>query len=175
MRNVILLLIVTKDTLRIAIKNIGANINSNSDDYSEVFTADDKTMYFASRREIPKSGNRHPDTKFDENIFISKKVNGSWALATTAGKNITTKYCEAPLYINSTNDKLYIYAGYENGGDIKVSVNKKGIWKTPEPIPFGINTRGSETSFTISPSGNEIYYVTDNGKEESRRKRYLLH
>jgi outer membrane protein OmpA-like peptidoglycan-associated protein/tetratricopeptide (TPR) repeat protein len=158
-------LIVTKDTLRISIDNIGPNINSNSDDYSEVFTADGKTIYFASRREILKSGKRHPDTKFDENIFVSHLNNGSWDPATSAGKELTTKYCEAPLYINSTNDMLYVYAGYANNGDIKVSLNKKGIWKTPEPVPYSINTRGSETSFTFSPSGNEIYFVSDYGKD----------
>ena len=61
-------------------------------------------------------------------------VHGNWQLH--AGKNITTKYCETPLYINSTGDRLYIYAGYENGGDIMMSVNKKGEWKTPEPVPY---------------------------------------
>jgi outer membrane protein OmpA-like peptidoglycan-associated protein/tetratricopeptide (TPR) repeat protein len=157
-------LIVMKDTLRVSIDNLGPNINSGSDEYSEVFTADGKTMYFASRKELPKSGKRHPDTKFDENILISRFNNGSWEPATSAGKELTTKYCEAPLYINSNNDTLYVYAGYVNNGDIKVSVNKKGIWKTPGQIPYGINTRGSETSFTFSPSGKEIYYVSDHGK-----------
>ncbi len=155
---------ITKDTMRISIDNIGPNINSNSDDYSEIFTSDGETIYFASRRELPKSGTRKSDTKFDENIFISTLKNGSWIPATLAGKELTTKYCETPLYINSTNDILYVYAGYENNGDIKVSINKKGIWKKPDRISFAINTRGSETSFTISPSGKEIYYVTDNGK-----------
>jgi tetratricopeptide (TPR) repeat protein len=56
-------LIITKDTLRISINNLGANINSNSDDYSEVLTKDGQTIYFASRREIPKSGKRHPGRK----------------------------------------------------------------------------------------------------------------
>jgi len=37
--------IVTKDTLRISIENLGPNINSNSDDYSEVLSADGKTIY----------------------------------------------------------------------------------------------------------------------------------
>jgi outer membrane protein OmpA-like peptidoglycan-associated protein len=157
-------LIVTKDTLRISVENLGPNINSNSDDYSEVLSADGKTIYFASRRELPKSGKRHPDTKFDENIFISRFNNGSWVPATLAGKDLTTKYCETPLYINSANDMLYVYEGYTNNGDIKVSLNKKGAWKTPGQVPYGINTRGSETSFTFSPSGNEIYFVSDHGK-----------
>jgi len=157
-------LVISKDTLRISIDNAGPNINSNSDDYSEIFTADGKTIYFASRRELQKSGNRKSDTKFDENIFTSWLKDDSWEPATIAGKELTTKYCETPLYINSTNDILYVYAGYENNGDIKVSINKKGIWKKPDRVPFAINTRGSETSFTISPTGKEIYYVTDNGK-----------
>ena len=157
-------LVLTKDTMRISIENAGPNLNSGSDDYSEILTADGKTMYFASRRELSKSGSCYSDTKFDENIFTSRVNNGSWEPTTLAGKNLTTKYCETPLYINSTNDMLYVYAGYENNGDIKVSINKKGIWETPEPVPYGINTRGSETSFTFSPSGKEIYYISDNGK-----------
>ncbi|MCX6325283.1 MAG: OmpA family protein [Bacteroidia bacterium] len=157
-------LIITKDTLRIGIKNPGGNINSSSDDYSEIFTADGTTMFFGSRREMPKSSSYYPDSKFDENIFISRQNNGSWGFAVSAGTDLKTKFCETPLYINQTGDKLYIYSGYEKGGDIKVSVNKKGKWKTPESVPFVINSSGSETSFCFSPQGNEIYYVTDNGK-----------
>jgi outer membrane protein OmpA-like peptidoglycan-associated protein len=156
---------ITKDTLSIAITNTGANINSNSDDYSEILSADSKTMYFASRREMPKSSNYYSDSKFDENIFVSQQNLGSWSLAASAGNNLLTKYCETPLYINSANDLLYIYAGYKNNGDIMVSENKKGKWKTPAPVSFRINSKKSETSFTFNPAGNEIYYVTDNKKD----------
>ena len=155
---------ITRDTLRVTITNIGANINSNSDDYSELLSSDGKTMYFASRRGMPNSHNYYADSKFDENIFISQQIMGSWGLAVNAGKNLATKYCETPIYINSTNDRLYTYAGYKNGGDIMVSDMKKGQWKTPEPVSFGINSKSSETSFTFSPSGNEIYFVSDNKK-----------
>ena len=50
---------------------MGPNINSIADDYSGIVAPDGKTMFFASRRELPKTDKRHPDTKFDENIFIS--------------------------------------------------------------------------------------------------------
>ena len=158
-------IIVTKDTLRIGIDNLGININSNADDYSEIFSADGETLYFGSRRELPESGKRYPDTKFDENIFSSIMINGSWGISAIVGKDLTTKFSESPLFINSSSDILYIYTGYENGGDIMMSKNKKGLWRNPEPVPFNINSNGSETSFTFSPSGNEIYFVTDNGKD----------
>jgi outer membrane protein OmpA-like peptidoglycan-associated protein len=158
-------LLITKDTLRIEIKNVGPNINSGADDYAEVFSADGKTMYFASRREFSKSSTLYGDGKYDENIFFSTILNGTWGTAAAAGKNINTNYCETPLYINPAGDELFIYAGYQNGGDIKVSYQKKGEWKTPSDVSYNINSSGAETSFTFNPSGNEIWFVTDKGKD----------
>ncbi len=156
---------VTKDTLRIEIKNAGSNINSNADDYAEIFSADGETMYYASRRELSKSSTRYDDSRFDENIFISSSVNGSWTFPATLGKNLVTDLCETPLFLSPTGEELYIYAGYENGGDIMVSVQKRGKWRPPSQIPFRINTKGSETSFTFNPSGDQVWYVSDNGRE----------
>jgi outer membrane protein OmpA-like peptidoglycan-associated protein len=156
---------VTKDTLRLEIKNTGSNINSNADDYAELLSADGETMYYASRREISKKSTKYDDSRFDENIFLSTVSDGQWTYPVTPGKNLVTELCETPLYLTPTGEELYIYAGYENGGDIMVSERRRGKWRSPSSIPFKINTRGSETSFTFSPSGNEIWYVTDHGKE----------
>lgn len=162
---------LTQDTLRIKIENFGANINSTADDYSQLFTTDGKIIYFGSRRQIPKSGKRYDDTKFDENIFVSNIINGTWSPSIPAGKNLVTKYCETPLFIDPLRTRLFIYAGYENGGDIKmVTTNKKGEWKSPVALPYPINSIGSETSFTISPTGNEIYFVTDSRKDNTGGK-----
>jgi outer membrane protein OmpA-like peptidoglycan-associated protein len=158
-------LTLTKDTLNADITNLGPNINSPDDDYSEVISSDGMTIYFASRRETPKSSDAYYDSKLDENIFVSHFSIDSWEPSVSAGKNLTTKYCEAPLYLSNSNDDLYIYEGYENMGDIKVSVNKNGKWSLPGLIPFKINSTGRETSFTFTPSGDEIWFVTDNGKD----------
>jgi len=156
---------ITRNPLKVEIANLGANINSVSDDYSEIQTPDGKYMYFASRRERENPGKPNEDTKFDENILISVADSGSWNLATPIDKNLITEFCETPLFIDSAGSRLFIYAGYENGGDIMMAVKKNGVWKTPEQPPYPINTSGSETSFCLSPSGNEIYFVTDNGKD----------
>ena len=63
-------LLITADTLRINIENAGQIINSVSDDYSAIVSADGETMFFASRRELPKSSSYYTDSKFDENIFF---------------------------------------------------------------------------------------------------------
>jgi outer membrane protein OmpA-like peptidoglycan-associated protein/tetratricopeptide (TPR) repeat protein len=156
---------VTRDTLRVEIKNLGSGINSNADEYAELLSTDGKTIFFASRRQLSKSSTEYEDAKFDENIFFSTIVNLGWGMPVSIGKNLTSKYCETPLYLDPAGEELYIYAGYENGGDIRVSMNKRGEWKKPEPVSFNINSSGTETSMTFSPSGQEIWFVSDHGKE----------
>jgi outer membrane protein OmpA-like peptidoglycan-associated protein len=156
---------ITSDTLEVIIENLGSAINSTADEYSETISNDGKTMYYASRRALtPKASNYHEDTRFDENIFKSVDTDGRWSDGILAGDKITTKYCETPLFLDGTGDLLYIYAGYEGGGDITVSENKRGEWRAPEPVKIGINGKATETSFCISPSGEEIAFVSDRRK-----------
>jgi outer membrane protein OmpA-like peptidoglycan-associated protein/tetratricopeptide (TPR) repeat protein len=159
-------LAVTKDTLRLEITNIGGNINSSADDYSEVLISGGKSILFASRRALTaKAKNYYKDTKFDENIFSADYVNGAWGVAMLFDKNLITKFCETPLYMNDSGTLLYIYAGYEGDGDIMVSVLKRGKWKTPVPVKFKLNSKFPESSFTMSPKGDLIAFVSDRGKK----------
>ncbi len=156
---------VTHDTLHVDLMNLGSAINSDADEYSEVISRDNKTIYFASRRQLSKSSTFYDDTRYDENIFLSSSVDGKWGPAVTAGKQIVSPLCESPLYVNATGEEMYMYTGYENDGDIKLSLKKKGEWRAPVPVPFKINTGGSESSFTFSPSGTEVWFVTNKGKD----------
>lgn len=153
-------LIVTQDTLRIEIENLGENINSAFDDFSEILTGDGRELYFASRREAEKITGGS-----DQNIFYSALTDSSWMPSVLAGENITTKFSETPVHIDSTGNILYIYAGYENNGDIKMSARRKGKWNYPQDIPYPVNTDGSETSFFIGSAGTEIYFVSDGGRD----------
>lgn len=156
---------ITKDTMRIEINNIGANINSESDDFSPVLTYDGMSIYFASKRKYKSKAGSSGDLRKDENIYFSQKSGGKWSIAAIAGDDLNSDYNEAPVYIDSAGTRLYVYSGFENGGDIKVAAIKKGEWKTPENIPFSLNSTGSETSLSFHPAGNEIYFVTNEGKD----------
>jgi hypothetical protein len=156
---------IIKDTIDIEILNPGANINSSGDDFSPVFTRSGTTLYFASQRPSAKTSVNTAPGRTDENIYFSRLVSGKWSIASSAGEDLNTSYNESPVYIDSAEIRLYIYSGYENGGDIKVSENRKGDWRSPLNPLFDINTSASETSIAFAPSGNEIYYVTNDGKD----------
>jgi tetratricopeptide (TPR) repeat protein len=158
--------IIMGDSLAIEIRNMGASVNSAADEYSEVVSHDGEKMYFASRRAMQDgSKNYYSDTRFDENIYRSDFENGKWSVSLPAGKKLKTEFCETPLDIDATGTILYIYTGYEGNGDIQVSEFKKGEWRSPEPESFGINSEDPETSFSISPSGKEIAFISDRGKK----------
>jgi hypothetical protein len=156
---------IIKDTIDIDIKNMGANINSSNDDFSPVFTRSGTTLYFGSQRSSAKTSGNALSGRSDENIYFSSLVSGKWNIASAAGEDLNTSYNESPVFIDSAETRLYIYSGYENGGDIKVSENRKGDWRSPINPPFAINTSASEISVAFAPSGNEIYYVTNEGKD----------
>lgn len=159
-------LILTRDTVRVEIKNLGGNVNSNADDYSPVLTSDAKKMFFASRRpRKDKQVSKYRDTKFDENIYVTEYNDGKWSVAVPGAKNLNTEYCEIPLFIDNSGSLLYIYAGFRGRGDIMVSEFRKGDWRVPEPVKFGLNSDKTESSFAISPDGREIAFVSDRGKK----------
>ena len=155
---------ITKDTLPADIQNAGEKINSYADEYSEILTSDGKKLYFASRKAIdPNARNYYKDSKLDENIYISENLGGNWNEALPGGKNLMTAFCETPLFIDRSGEVIYVYVGYEGNGDIKYSELKKGEWKPLKGEPFGLNSKDPETSFCISPSGEEIAFVSDRG------------
>lgn len=155
---------ITKDTLKIDIQNAGEKINSDADEYSEIISSDGKKLYFASRKALnPDARNYYKDSKLDENIFVSENLDGKWNVAIPEGKNLMTGFCETPLFIDKSGEVIYVYVGYEGNGDIKYSELKKGEWKPLRGEPFGLNTSDPETSFCISPSGEEIAFISDRG------------
>ncbi len=158
---------ITRDTIRIEIKNFGSAMNSESDEYCIVPSYNGNRIYFASRKAInPKPSNHYDDTKYDENILFSDFVNGEWTKAISAGKKINTPYCETPLFLSGAEERLFIYTGYEGNGDIMVSRLKKGEWQKPGKEKIGLSTgKYSETSICLSPDGNEIAFIRDQGKK----------
>jgi tetratricopeptide (TPR) repeat protein len=156
---------ILKDTMKVDIQNAGKSINSDADEYSVIITSDGSRLYFASRKALNQNANNyHKDNKLDENIFTSQFTDGKWADAVPVGKNLMTQFSETPLFIDKSGEVLYIYVGYEGEGDIKYSEFRKGEWKPLKREPFGITSNEPETSFCISPSGDEIAFISDRGK-----------
>ena len=153
---------MVNNPVRVIINNLGERINSKYDDYNPVLHPKQDFLYFTSRRETEKKDKRYEgDNKYLENIFISEQAGELWRKPKMIEKRLDSKGNESVVAISSDGNKIYLYNGDVNGGDILVSELKKGDWKSPKSISGKISSKNKETTITFSPDGKEMVFVSD--------------
>lgn len=154
---------ITKDTVSIVIINVGKGINSKYPEYSAVVTADEKNMYFTSRRSSTTGGGIPAgDVFYYEDIYHSTKgPDGRWGTARNVKGLINTKDHEGTVAITPDGKKMIIYRHKNNGDLYESELGEGGSWGIPKSLE-GINSKHRETHATYSPDGKTIYFVSDN-------------
>lgn len=145
--------------------NLGPNINSEFFEYFPSMTVDEKTILFTRRLPEPRS-----PTKYNEDFYIAKKVNGEWQKAENMGAPINTEINEGAPSL-AANGQLMIYAACEifgnyGGGklgkgscDLFYSVKNNQVWTKPINLGGVINTNNWETQPSFSADGKSLYFV----------------
>src|ERR1035437_4481036 len=100
---------------KIVITDMGKNINSRFDDYDAVFTGNDSTIFFTSRREDVIGGRIDYDEKYYEDIYFSKLTKNGWLPSENIGSPINTRKHEAVISISSDGKRIYFYKGVNQG------------------------------------------------------------
>lgn len=153
---------LVNNPVRVIINNLGERVNSEYDDYNPVLHPNLDIMYFTSRRETDGKDRRFEgDNKFYENVFTSEQAGDVWKKAKILDNKLDSKGNESVLTISPDGNKIYLYNGNENGGDIMVSELKKGSWKSPKGISRRILTKDKETTIAFSPDGTEMFFVSN--------------
>ncbi len=100
---------------KIMITDMGSNINSKYDDYDAVFTGNDSTVFFTTRRQDVTGGRIDFDEKYYEDIYYSKLKKNGWTPSVNIGNPINTKKHEAVISVSSDGNRLYFYKGVNQG------------------------------------------------------------
>ncbi len=152
------------DKTRITIINVGKAINSSFSDYAPVISADGKMMVFTSRR--PVSGKDIAKNREGmETVYVSyynekkkkwsdaKKLND---LINQAGRH------NSAIGLSNDGQTLLLYRDDATGnGDIYESKLNGDEWMEPVMMPDPINSDDHESSASMSPDGQTIYFVSD--------------
>jgi outer membrane protein OmpA-like peptidoglycan-associated protein len=153
---------------RVVISNPGKSINSVDDDYNPVLSADEKTMYFTSRRLQNEKDRRNPfDNKFFEDIYFTRYDAGRWSEAQRMESPLNSRKNRTnnAVVALSVDDKImYLYEGHRNAGDILTSENQMDTWSKPKPLKGKVNSKSRETSLCLTKDGNTMYFISDNKK-----------
>ena len=112
--------------------NLGANVNSSSEDNEPGVTPNGNTLYFTSKR----GGN------YD--IWQSIYSGGQWQPATRTPYVYSSSYDGNPAFLQSTYLEMYLTSNRGGNMDIYQSVYRNGRWQTPSRLPSTVNTGYSE-------------------------------
>jgi len=143
--------------------NLGPNINSEVDEYFPTFTVDGETMYF-TRKKIRgiKERNGISFTDVNEDIMMSKKVNGEWQPAEDIPGPINTPDNNEGAMTIAPDGTYLIFTRCIGGNcDLYISFYINDNWTRPVNMGEPVNTRFKETQPSISGDGRTIYFASN--------------
>lgn len=140
---------ILKEGKNIRISDIGSNINTTFNDFGAVFSADDSTLYFTSRKAD------------DGNIYFSHVYNSSHQPEIKKNKvsSKNTKNAPSPQNVFLITDSPFIPQGKKQISELSPK------WTPVENIGWPINTRRYEAVINISPDGKRIYFYRSGNQQ----------
>lgn len=153
-----------KDTIKITIKGLGKPINSAFADYAPVISADGLTMMFTSRRPVtPKEIQKNKPAM--EHIYSASydAKKKKWSEGTCMSDSINEPgRNNSAIALSNDGQTLFLYRDDDSGnGDIYQSTLKGNDWTKAVKLPSTINSKDHESSASLSPDGNTLYFVSD--------------
>ncbi len=154
-----------KYPIKMQITNLGGTINSEYDEHSPVFSADEQILIFTSKRKSEIHLAKTEDGQYYEDIYISQKLaDGQWTIPVSISSNINTPRHEASIGLSPDGQELYIYVDESTilnprDGNIYVSRLIGDEWT--KPVKLNINTKYNENHASISADGQELYFTSD--------------
>jgi outer membrane protein OmpA-like peptidoglycan-associated protein len=146
--------------------NIGNNVNSVYPEYSPVISLDGTTLYLTSRRQwADQSTDDYRDpmlNQYPEDIYMSihdldQAYTDPQRLSFCQGK-----LNEATVTVSSDERRIYTYEDRTGSGDIYFSDFKLNQFQALSRLPNNqVNTKYWETHCTVTPDGQQMYFVSD--------------
>lgn len=138
-------------------ENLGANVNSDADEYLPALSADGSTLIFTRSKKV--------DGLRNEDFYLSYNNADDWQLAKNLGAPINTEQNEGAQCITADGKTLYFTACSRNDSygrcDIYESRFVNGEWTEPVNLGENVNTENWESQPAISADGRQLFFVSN--------------
>jgi hypothetical protein len=150
-----------KSPKSVKISNLGGNINTNYSEYSSVLSVDANTITFTSKRFGGPGHNKNNKGLYDADVYVSEFDGNTWKEATKLVGVINSFNNDGAVNLADEGQTMIIFKDDGNDGNLYLSNNVNGEWKTPVYWGVGINSVADETSACLSVDGRILYFVSD--------------
>jgi len=145
--------------------NMGAEINSQFDDYEPTLTADGEEIIVTCLLPIEGNNQYAEGNTVQEDFFIAKKENGKWQKRKDLGAPINTPGNEGAQSI-SADGRIFFYTACsrmdsKGSCDIYYSFRKGGQWSNPRNLGSPVNSSYWESQPSCSADGRTLYYASN--------------
>lgn len=151
----------TKDDPWGAPVNLGATVNSSSDDYSLSISADGLALYFVSKRPGGSGG-------YDAWVTTRVTKNDPWAAPVNLGPTVNSSSDDYSLNISTDGLTLHFTSnrgGGSGGHGVYVTTRQttSDLWGVPVNLGPTVNGSSNEYTLGVSADGLALYVVSDRG------------
>ena len=152
------------------IKNIGAPLNTNEQEYVPVISTDESIIIYTYVGQNTTGGKVNEDLKpdneegyFHEDIYIAKKATDTtFTIGQNISTSINTKGHDAAIALSPDGSTLFTFSSTNtDNGDIYTSKLKGEDWSAPERLNSNINTTAWEGSCSITSDGRYLYFASE--------------
>ncbi len=149
--------------------NLGESVNTKLSEYFPTITVDGGLMLFTRRLQLSGdqgAGGMH-EVEYQEDFYMSQKINGHWTTAINAGNRLNTEFNEGASTI-SADGNLLIFTSDRPGGygscDLYYAYHVGDGWSTPRNLGKPINSKDWESQPCLSSDGETLYFIR--GRQE---------
>lgn len=153
----------------IIVKNLGKNVNTEGNEYSQIVTANQRGIFFTARRE--GLGQVADDGEFYEQVMTAEMDDiDDWKKDSPLKGYASEGTFDAPIQLMDNDSTLITY----REEDLFMSkLGTDGIWGSREKLP--INTNKWEPHAFVYNEGNSIIYASDFANDNENSDLYIVH
>lgn len=159
--------------------NMGAEVNTEYDEYFPSITADDQLFLFTRRLPVA-GGSQQNMSAWQEDFFVTTKQNNKWNPSRSVGQGINTETNEGAPCLSQDGQYLFFVVcadmygyGLERKGygscDIFVSRKAGDKWLKANNVGTPVNSKNWESQPSFSSDGKTLYFIRGITDEEGLR------
>lgn len=142
-----------------------SGVNSEYAEYGPVISPEEESIIFTYRGKgsvgglVDGNNKPNPNGDYNEDIFISKKVNGVWQKPTGIAE-LNTIGNDAAIALSPDGKQLFVFKVKGDNGDIYVCNRKGSTYLAPEKLAGEVNSEYWEGSVSISTDQQKLYFAS---------------